>query len=596
MRHCIITGCMVCLIMYSMQTVAQNTKSATYCNPVNIDYGLTPRGRHAADPVIVLFKDKYYLFTTWDIKGYRVSEDLFTWKDILFPEQTWEKVNCAGTITAPAVASDGNTMYFINFNAGRRTERTPVFRTRNPDSGVWEICGSIRTVSDPCLFIDKGRFFVYYGLGASQSTQCFELDPVTFTEIPGSNKILRPALSGLNDYIGGYHRGRRELFDQTDPSGWLGKFKNEPCPEAPWMTKYKDKYYLQYATPGTVSQWYCDIVMEGSTPAGPFRESDYNPESLKVGGFIGSAGHSCVFIDKNSLYWRITTMWVGKHDLFERRLGIFPVTFDKKDRMITHTALGDYPMLRKYSIRKNGVISKPEWYVQSFGKKCLASSYLDSFEVENASDENVRTWWSAKTGNPGEWLSMDLGKKCTVNALQINFAEQETNIGAEDYSDYHAYRIFSSDDGKNWSLLIDKSKNKSCIPHDYIELGKPVLIRYLKIENVHMAKSGKFAVSDMRVFGNGMGRSPEKVSITEVKRDMSDSRNAHISWEQGNIADGYLVRFGIEPDILNQCIQIKGNEKNGLDIHILMKDVFYFFRIDSYNDSGISEGNLYVKS
>lgn len=58
----------------------------TYCNPLNLDYGwgcfLKDRktSRSAADPVIVLFKEKYYLFTTYDIGGYRVSDDLMTWK------------------------------------------------------------------------------------------------------------------------------------------------------------------------------------------------------------------------------------------------------------------------------------------------------------------------------------------------------------------------------------------------------------------------------------------------------------------------------------------------------------------------------------
>ena len=44
----------------------------TFCNPVNLDYGFTPipdfsqAGRHraTADPVIVLYKNNYFLFST----------------------------------------------------------------------------------------------------------------------------------------------------------------------------------------------------------------------------------------------------------------------------------------------------------------------------------------------------------------------------------------------------------------------------------------------------------------------------------------------------------------------------------------------------
>lgn len=52
----------------------------TFCNPLNLDYGWSARGhRHSADPVIVLFKDRYYLFATDDVPGYRVSDDLLSW-------------------------------------------------------------------------------------------------------------------------------------------------------------------------------------------------------------------------------------------------------------------------------------------------------------------------------------------------------------------------------------------------------------------------------------------------------------------------------------------------------------------------------------
>ncbi len=49
----------------------------TFCNPLNLNYGWSDKGyRHGADPVVVLFKDRYYLFSTWDLPGYRVSDDL----------------------------------------------------------------------------------------------------------------------------------------------------------------------------------------------------------------------------------------------------------------------------------------------------------------------------------------------------------------------------------------------------------------------------------------------------------------------------------------------------------------------------------------
>lgn len=204
-------------------------------------------------------------------------------------------------------------------------------------------------MGDPDLFFDGGKVYLYYGLGGP--TRCFELDAKTFTEIPGTDRQLRPAIRDVEGFFGGYERGRREIFAETDTGAFLDKFKIMPCQEAAWMTKYRGCYYLQYATPGTVTQWYCDTVMEGDSPTGPFRHVDYAPVSMKAGGFIGSAGHSCVFQDKHGNWWRVTTMWIGKHHLFERRVGLFPVRFDVEGRMFTETALGDYPQVMPAGLR-----------------------------------------------------------------------------------------------------------------------------------------------------------------------------------------------------------------------------------------------------
>ena len=46
---------------------------------------------------------------------------------------------------------------------------------------------------------------------------------------------------------------------------------------------------------------YCDVVLESDSVNGGFVEQPYNPVSLKVGGFIGGAGHSCVFKDNTKI-------------------------------------------------------------------------------------------------------------------------------------------------------------------------------------------------------------------------------------------------------------------------------------------------------
>src|SRR3954468_20968864 len=106
-----------CLIVCLLLSVTVSAQQRTYCNPVNIDYGYTPipnftewgRHRATADPVIVNYKNEYYLFSTnqWE---YGWSNDMLNWhfisKKFLRP---WN----AGTydkLCAPAVGIIGDTM------------------------------------------------------------------------------------------------------------------------------------------------------------------------------------------------------------------------------------------------------------------------------------------------------------------------------------------------------------------------------------------------------------------------------------------------------------------------------------------------------
>ena len=590
------------LVSFFLFSCAENKQVAeqqtTFCNPMNLDYGWgcfqkrEKKARTAADPVIVLFKDKYYLFTTMDIGGYRVSDDLITWKDVYFNPEIHASALDIDHYVAPAVAADDNYVYFINFTRDRSKKKVDVIRSADPENGKWEKCGEVRRMADPCLFIDDGRFYFYYGLGAEQSTTFFEVNPETFEEIEGTKKVLREYITDVKECISGYHFGRRELYDEIDASAWMGKFEKIPCPEGAWIVKNNDKYYLQYATPGTICNWYCDIVMESDSANGGFVEQPYNPVSLKVGGFIGGAGHSCGFKDKNGNWWQVTSMWIGNHDEFERRIGLFPVSFDAKGRMRTHTVLGDYPMLLPQKKFEPQDISAFGWMLQSFNKACMASSSLPGFEPEKAADENVRTWWSAESGNAGEHFVMNFGKKVQINSVQINFAEQDINPEAPKETDYHAYKLYTSNDGHTWKLLADKSGNKTAVPHEYLELSGPVEASYMKVENVHTPKEGKFALLDLRVFGSGYSDKPGQVKELSVKRNQEDERYASLAWNKVSGADGYLVRFGYQPDFLNQCIQVKGNETTELLLHILTKGVKYYYRVDTYNDSGITEGNV----
>jgi hypothetical protein len=63
----------------------------------------------------------------------------------------------------------------------------------------------------------------------------------------------------------------------------------------------------------------------------------------------------------------------------------------------------------------------------NFKKPIAVSSTLASYAANNANDEDLKTYWSAATSKKGEWIQSDLGNVSTVNAVQINYADQDVD-------------------------------------------------------------------------------------------------------------------------------------------------------------------------
>ena len=74
-------GKIIILLIGLNFAVYAQTKAKTFCNPLNLDYRFVesePSHRTAADPVITLYKDDYFLFATAS-GGYWFSNDLREW-------------------------------------------------------------------------------------------------------------------------------------------------------------------------------------------------------------------------------------------------------------------------------------------------------------------------------------------------------------------------------------------------------------------------------------------------------------------------------------------------------------------------------------
>lgn len=554
----------------------KNDHPKTFCNPMNISYNFEPYNnnvksigsfRSSADPMMVNYKGEYFLFST-NQGGFHYSKDLSNWE---FVYSSFQRIPTDDDQCAPAAFVSGDTLFYV----GSTYRGLPVWYSTYPKSGRFKrkIESVVLPFWDPGMLLDDdGRLYMYYGSSNEFPLKAVELNRSNFFPKSKINDVMM-----LQPELHGWERFGMNNDDSTTLA---------PFTEGAFMNKHNGKYYFQYGAPGTEFKVYADGVYVADHPLGPFTYQRHNPVSYKPGGFVQGAGHGGTFQDNYENYWHVATCMLSLKYKFERRIALYPAGFDQDGTMYVSTGMGDYPSLTPNSKTDHSKGSFAGWMLLSYKKAVTVSSHDSIFVPENASDENMRTYWAAASGSPNEWLQMDLGDVKEVHALQLNYYEHKAFQHNKAMDLYHQYRILQSTDGKNWSLLVDKSDNDRDVPHDYLELLKPVNTRYLRIENIHMP-TGSFALSDFRVFGFGRGQLPEEVRNFKVNRSKSDPRNAQISWNTSANAYGYNIWYGVAPGKLYNCITVNGETNynfRGMD-----KGTVYYFSIEALGETGRSK-------
>ena len=543
----------------------------TFCNPLNVVVG-SERARRGGEPVVLIYKDDYYLFVTGS-RGYWYSGNFRDWTYVDAPD-------FPGGVVSVIIKDD--KMYACSMNS------FDVYSCNNPKQGVWEKAGTFDSnrYGDANMFLDDdGRLFMYYGWSQIMPIKVVELDPVTFKEKG------EPVVLFFGDYENhGFERRRpgdlifpyfthREYFPEEYP--WI---------EGPWITKHNGKYYLLYSAIGLEFLSYSHGLYVSDSPMGPFEYSPHNPHTFKTTGFAVGGGHGSTFHDKNGQLWTICMIPSFYGSRRGSTLALYPTEVDAEGVMYSNVAFGDYPQYYP-GIKQDAVhYNLTGWMLLSHKKRVEVSSTFEGYKPANAVDENVMTFWCAQTGNPGEYMTVDLGKECDVYALQINFDQHGTVVSApaaggfgasQGLDRYQSYTVEVSNDNRTWSMLINKSDNKQDLRHDYTELTKPVKARYVKLTNVFTHDEGQFAVKDFRIFGNPDVTKSTKVKDVKVVRSIEDRRDASLLWQPVAGADIYVVRYGIEPGKLYNSYMVYDDHK--LSIYSLNRDSEYYFEVEAYD-------------
>ena len=564
---------------------------STYCNPINIDYSYMSHYRaknnvsyrSGADPAIVNFKGKYYMFVTRS-HGYWVSEDLNNWSFIR--PQGW--YFSGSNAPAAAVWNDRIIVY------GDPSGRGPVISTDDPDLGNWETHFSVMNlpggIQDPDLFVDDdGKVYLYEESSNKWPIRVIELDPKNYFVPVGEEQDL----FNLEPEKNGWER-----FGQDHDS------ELAPFIEGPWMVKHEDRYYLEYGAPGTQWNVYADGVYTADTPMGPFTYAPYNPVSYKPGGFLKGSGHGSTVRANDGNYWHFATMAISVNYKFERRLGMYPAGFED-GQMYVNTAYGDYPHYLPVADVEEHKNRFTGWMLLSYEKPVITNSALveedvnvvdesesgymleqiKTFGINNVNDEEIRSYWVAEANHDSIFLQVDLEKPMDVFAIQINFQDFRSEIYGRPDTLTQQFIIESSMDGENWGVIADFSDNQKDMPHAYFELDQAVQARFIRYNHKHVTNKW-LAISEFRVFGKGKEELPIAPQQFKATR-MDDRRNAQLTWNAVPDAQGYVLYWGIDPEKLNLSVLMYG--QNEYELRALTTDQGYFYQVEAFNENGVSQ-------
>lgn len=563
-----------------------------YCNPLEISYKYQHplHGKYAykeaADPTLILFNGLYYLFTS-KCGGFYYSEDLFEWK---FHEDRNLEIHGY----APDVNEYDGYLYFC---ASSYAKKCKILRSKDPFKG-FELVSAPFAFWDPHLYFENDRAYLYWGCSCKQPIHAIEMDIKTMQPIGKKKDIVfgNAKAHGIDN---------KEIYGKEKKSLWQRYIElftgSGTFIEGAFLNKIGDKYYFQYATPGTEYPTYGDAVLTGDSPLGDYTWQKHNPYSIVPGGFTQGAGHGSTFYDKHGNLWHTASVCVGVNHNFERRLGLWCAGVDKDGILFCNQYFADYPK-RIPDGKFDPMSIVPEWMLLSYHKKVKASSYRDNCLPKNVVDESIKSVWSSESNKAGEWLVMDLENEYDVKAVQVNFGDYLTakkkaprkeyggTISQERYIESelvkYRYRLEYSTDGVEWKPFAEGDYDTT-LPHKLCE--SDIRAKFIRITFVSAPYGQNFTLSGLRVFGLADGQKPKESEILSAIR--TNDTTAKIKWQQQGDVTGYCIRIGIAPEKLYNSVLLYG--QTDYTVTFLNREAEeYYFAVDTFNESGITQGKV----
>ena len=290
------------------------TKPArTYRNPIIDRLG-------PADPHVIRFEGKYYLYPTTDSRGYDVfvSTDLVHWE-----QQPKAFTTARGGAWAPDVFHHkrGDGRFYLYYTDNTAAEAKGLGRKQigvavaDSPLGPFTDKGALAAPAiDAHLFQDDdGALYLYY---------------VDLAD--GFKIVVQPMADGLTK--------KGEPREVIRPNEDWEKVSGAVT-EGPFMLKRQDVYYLMYSGTGANSPNYGIGYATAKSPLGPFTKYAGNPIAKRGGNVLGP-GHHCVTTGPDGKLWMVYHQKASTKTGWDRFLAIDPLWFDAQGVIHVKTTHG----------------------------------------------------------------------------------------------------------------------------------------------------------------------------------------------------------------------------------------------------------------
>lgn len=287
---------------FSLPSRAEST--ATYSNPlVTKD--------NPADPDVLTYDGKYYMYATSHGKGYDVyvSTDLVHWenKGLAFEDPR-------GGAWAPDLfhhsQGDGKVyLYYTDNNPDPSSTKTSP-----PQKQI-----GVAVADSPLGPFEDKKVLVIDAIDAHVFEDSDGQLYFYFADIKNGFRIMGQPMRDPLTPVG----EPTEILRPTEP--W--EMVDGKVTEGPFMLKRDDTYYLMYSGTGANSPNYAIGYATASTPLGPFTKYPQNPIAQRTDSVLGP-GHHCVVEGPQGDLWMLYHQKWNTGINFKRFLALDKIWFD----------------------------------------------------------------------------------------------------------------------------------------------------------------------------------------------------------------------------------------------------------------------------